>query len=117
MSRYVRVASVTDLPAGGSMAVTVGERRVALFHTERGWFALDDTCPHQGMPLSEGHVEGGCVTCAWHAWTFDLRTGAMTFGDFEGVAAYDVLVRGADVLVAPRPRAAGDGQDLPTARR
>lgn len=102
------------------MAVKVGGRSVALFHTDSGWFALDDTCPHQGMPLSEGWLDGETVTCAWHAWNFDLRTGAMALGAVEGVAAYDVRVDGGDVLVASRqarPSGASAGKDLPTGHR
>ena len=119
MSGYVRVAAVDDLPVGGGMAVKVGGRLVALFHTERGWFALDDTCPHQGMPLSEGQLDGETVTCAWHAWNFDLKTGAATLGAFGGVAAYDVRVEDGDVFLAPRHAWPGAfaGKDLPTGHR
>ncbi|MDE2573127.1 MAG: nitrite reductase small subunit NirD [bacterium] len=103
---YVRVATVGDLPVGEGMAITIGEREVALFHVEGGWFAIDNVCPHQGGPLSEGWVEGETVTCPWHAWCFEVKTGAMTLGDFATVDAFDVRIQGEEVLVAPRPRAA-----------
>lgn len=40
--------------------------------------ALHDRCPHRGVPLSLGKEEfPGTVTCAYHAWTFDLETGEL----------------------------------------
>ncbi len=33
--------------------------------------ALDDRCPHRGIPLSHGSVEGNNVVCLYHGWTFD----------------------------------------------
>jgi phenylpropionate dioxygenase-like ring-hydroxylating dioxygenase large terminal subunit len=33
--------------------------------------ALVDRCPHRGVPLSDGHVDGaGHVRCAYHLWAF-----------------------------------------------
>ncbi len=32
--------------------------------------AAPDRCPHRETPLSLGHVEGGCLVCPYHGWTF-----------------------------------------------
>jgi nitrite reductase/ring-hydroxylating ferredoxin subunit len=32
-------------------------------------------CPHLQGPLFQGSVARGRVTCPWHDWRFDLRTG------------------------------------------
>ncbi|MFO0759968.1 MAG: Rieske (2Fe-2S) protein [Byssovorax sp.] len=53
--------------------------------------ALDDRCPHQGYPLSQGSVQGGVLTCEWHNWKFDLQTGTCTFGG-EPVRRYPTHV-------------------------
>ena len=40
--------------------------------------ALRDRCPHRGVPLSMGTEEfPGTVTCAYHAWTYDLSNGEL----------------------------------------
>ncbi|HVM92837.1 MAG TPA: aromatic ring-hydroxylating dioxygenase subunit alpha [Terriglobales bacterium] len=41
-------------------------------------FALRDTCPHRGMPLSCGRLENGEVECPYHGWRFDAHTGQCT---------------------------------------
>ena len=33
--------------------------------------AMRDICPHRGMPLSFGRMEGDCIECAYHGWRFD----------------------------------------------
>lgn len=34
-------------------------------------FALKDICPHQAVPLSDGHFDGKEVMCPFHGWKFD----------------------------------------------
>jgi phenylpropionate dioxygenase-like ring-hydroxylating dioxygenase large terminal subunit len=38
-------------------------------------FALRDACPHRGMPLSCGKLEGAEIECSYHGWKFDVHTG------------------------------------------
>ena len=38
-------------------------------------FALQDSCPHRGMPLSCGGFDGRQVECSYHGWRFDAHTG------------------------------------------
>src|SRR6185436_8597564 len=38
-------------------------------------FALQDTCPHRGMPLNCGQFDGQQVECGYHGWRFDAQTG------------------------------------------
>ena len=38
-------------------------------------FALRDSCPHRGMPLSCGHFDGQQIECSYHGWRFDAHSG------------------------------------------
>jgi phenylpropionate dioxygenase-like ring-hydroxylating dioxygenase large terminal subunit len=38
-------------------------------------FALRDSCPHRGIPLSYGRLEGNAVECSYHGWRFDACSG------------------------------------------
>jgi nitrite reductase (NADH) small subunit len=98
-SVLVPICVVADVPLGEGRAVTVGTRRIAIFHTPTGWYALDNACPHRGGPLADGLVADHCVTCPLHERRFDLETGvALTEGD--AIATHRVILRGDDVLVA-----------------
>ena len=37
-------------------------------------FAMRDSCPHRGIPLSYGHFDGRTVECSYHGWRFDACT-------------------------------------------
>ena len=102
VTELVRVCGVADVPIGEGRATNVRGRRIAVFHTARGWFALADRCPHRGGPLSDGIVADSCVTCPLHERRFDLASGERVGAavDDDAVASYEVVVRGPDVFVA-----------------
>ena len=98
MARVV-VGPVTELPAGQRRVVEVGPKSVAIFNLDGRLYAIDNTCPHRGGPLGEGDLEGSFVSCPWHAWRWDVTTGAHANSPAVRVACYPVRVEGADVVV------------------
>jgi nitrite reductase (NADH) small subunit len=106
MPKLVRIAAAADIPPGNAKSFIVGVREVAVFNVNGTFYAIEGTCPHQGGPLAEGWIDGPIVTCPWHAWCFDVRTGRMTLGDFCEVDRFAVRVDGTDLLVDtdPAPR-------------
>lgn len=78
MSRYVRVAALSDVPAGGRKLVFVQGQGIVLFNVGGEVYALEDSCPHQGASLFSGKLDGPVVTCRAHGLRFDVRTGQMT---------------------------------------
>ena len=92
-SRLVRVCHTADVPLGEGRTVTVDDRRVAVFHSASGWYALDDTCPHRGGPLSDGILADRCVACPLHDRRFDLATGSALSGG-ASVSTHRVVLRG-----------------------
>ena len=100
MAKLVKIAETKNLGPGQAAAVEVEGQRVAVFNVGGTLYALDDTCPHAGGPLSEGQVEGDKVTCPWHGADFDLKTGAVLCPpSFEGVRSYKVVVEGIDIKI------------------
>jgi nitrite reductase/ring-hydroxylating ferredoxin subunit len=80
------------------------------------FFALRDVCPHQGARLSAGTLggaplpcrpgeeipygrEGEVLTCPWHGWEFDVRTGQALASSQSRVRAYAVRREGGRLLV------------------
>jgi nitrite reductase (NADH) small subunit len=91
---------VDDVPPGEGRALTIEGRRVAIFRSAAGWFALDAVCPHRGGPLEDGIVCDRAVICPLHDRRYDLRTGAALSAGQAGVAAHAVEIRGDRVFVA-----------------
>ena len=122
MARHV-VAAAADVPPGGRLIVDVAGRSIGIFNVDGEYLAVRNRCPHQGGPLCEG-VQIGALTsegpghyaydraneiirCPWHAWEFDLRTGASWFDpERTRVRAYEVEVVSAESAgdaTPPRP--------------
>jgi nitrite reductase (NADH) small subunit len=104
----IEICRTGDVPIGEGRAVTVEGRRLAVFNTGEGWYALENACPHRGGPLADGILADRCVACPLHDRRYDLETGA-ALTDGPDVAAYRVSVREGSVLVdlaVPLERAA-----------
>ncbi len=91
---------VEDVPPGEGRALTLDGRRIALFRSFEGWFALDDACPHSGGPLADGIVCDHAVICPLHERRFALATGDALTSDDEAATAHEVEVRAGRVFVA-----------------
>lgn len=98
MAELVIVAHTSELSPGQTKAVQVKGRTIALFNVGGTYYAIDETCPHAGGPLSEGRVEGTTVTCPWHGAQFDLSSGAVLSPPAPaGVTRYTVRVEGDEI--------------------
>jgi nitrite reductase (NADH) small subunit len=91
---------VDDIPSGEGRTVRVDGRRVALFRTAAGWYAIDHACPHAGGPLADGIAADCSVICPLHERRFALDTGEPIGHDGPAVAAHRVEIRGEAVFVA-----------------
>ncbi|MBN1204803.1 MAG: Rieske 2Fe-2S domain-containing protein [Myxococcaceae bacterium] len=95
------VARLSDLDERGRAVVDVGGTPVALVRVAGELFALQDTCPHRGGPLSQGDVEGYLLHCPLHAWPFDVRSGVCPSNAGARIRIYAVRVVGEEIQVAP----------------
>lgn len=60
-----------DLKRGRTAAVTVMGRDLVAYRTQPGRPVLMDAyCPHMGCHLALGRVEGDCLRCFFHNWSF-----------------------------------------------
>ncbi len=100
MSRFVKMATLDELPPGASKEAEFEGRVYAIYNVEGVISAIDGICPHQGGPLADGVLQGTSVTCPWHGWQFDVQTGKTPLGSKIKQAVYEVKVEGQDVLVA-----------------
>ncbi len=96
----IKVACVSDVPLGTGVMVIVEDELVALFNIDGQFYAIEDACPHQGAPLSEGMVTGCVTVCPWHGAEFDVTNGKLLSGPgVRDVKTYVVKVDHGDVFV------------------
>ena len=72
----VRAASLDDLWDGEMRGYVVAGTRVLLVRLDGAVCAYEDRCAHLGVPLSEGTLHEGVITCRAHQYEYDARTGA-----------------------------------------
>ena len=100
MASFTKVASASEIPTGTGKTVEVGDKSIAVFNCDGTFYAVDNTCKHQGGPLGEGDLSGTSVTCPWHGWEYDVTTGACSMDASISVQKFNVKVEGQDVLVS-----------------
>ena len=91
MGRFVEVAKKSEIPDAGAIGVEVEGKRLALINLNGEIYAIDDDCPHEGGPLSEGQISGEEIECPWHTSHFNIKTGRVIRDPAtEDVATYRV---------------------------
>ena len=97
---WQRVGSVADVQVDVPLAVTVGEKQLAVYRIGDDFYALDDVCPHAFALLSSGFVEGDKVECPLHQTLFHIPTGKCLGPPADtDLGAFPVKVEGPDILV------------------
>ena len=72
---FSAVVALTDLWDGDMRAAVVDHRRVLVIRFGGTVYAYEDRCAHQGVPLSQGRLDGFVLTCPVHEWLYDVRSG------------------------------------------
>ena len=128
MAKYV-VGTVDEILPGERKIIDVAGRSIGVFNVGGEFYALRNTCPHQGGPLCQGRLtgfimarvpgeysytrRGEIVRCPWHGWEFDVKTGQSWFDPVQTrVRAYAVSVETREIEDAPE-QGAGHETELP----
>ena len=113
MTKWVQVAQRSEIEHGESKVVKLGDERVAVFNTDGEFYAINNTCPHQGGPLGEGVLDGESITCPWHEWKYDLKTGCPVVT--PAVKTYALQINEEAIWIAVDPKdESPDQQDKAT---
>jgi nitrite reductase/ring-hydroxylating ferredoxin subunit len=74
--KTIAVATASQVKEGELLPVKVENQKVMLTRINGQVHALENKCPHLGMPLAKGKICDGVVTCPWHGASYNLSTGA-----------------------------------------
>ncbi|HKJ69435.1 MAG TPA: non-heme iron oxygenase ferredoxin subunit [bacterium] len=95
MGKFAEVGKTTDISPDSPTCVEVEGTEIALFLHDGEYYAIDNTCTHQGGPLCEGVLEDGEVECPWHGARFDITSGDVIAPPAgQPVSHYNVRVSG-----------------------
>jgi len=103
---FERAMRDDELWVGEMKAVRVGGVRLVLVRTESGVRAYEDRCAHMAVPMSDGDLYQGVMTCLSHGWSYDADTGAGLNPKNARLRPFPVRVEDGAILVdvsAPLP--------------
>lgn len=61
-----------QLKPGKIMAAEIWQQAIAVYRDADGHLhALENACPHRGVALHKGQVNGSHIVCPYHGWEFD----------------------------------------------
>ena len=75
MNNRTFLTSLADFPASGKAVFKVGDQPVLVVKSGETFYAVANKCPHLGLPLANGKVDGETITCPFHGSKFDLKSG------------------------------------------
>jgi nitrite reductase/ring-hydroxylating ferredoxin subunit len=100
MAERFKVATLDQLQPGQMQYVSIDGLPVALANVDGVIYAFGDVCRHQGGSLSSGVLRDDVVTCPWHGWAYNVRTGKSVIPPVGlRIPTYEVQIDGADVYV------------------
>ena len=94
------VARVDEIPPGTIAALQVDGEDIAVANVGGEFFATQGHCLHLQGPLGEGRLEGPVLSCPWHGWQYDVRTGENEFDRAIQLQTYPVKVEDGEVKVS-----------------
>lgn len=100
----VKLCSIDQAPQPGKGASVRSEdgRVLALFNVGGEYFACEDRCPHMDAPIHDGTIHRGIVTCLWHMWQFDIKSGECLLNEHIKLAKFPTSVE-SGVIYADLP--------------
>ena len=91
---FERACALDEVATDQALAVTLGRYDIAIARDGDEVFAVENTCSHAEVALSEGGVADCQIECWLHGSMFDLRTGKPNnLPATEPVATFPVDVR------------------------
>lgn len=99
--KFVEIGLLDDIPVRGARQVLNGSQTIAIFrNAESQVFALEDKCPHNGCPVSNGIVHDTSVTCPVHNWVISLETGEALGADNGQIAVFPIQMNNNRIMLS-----------------
>jgi nitrite reductase/ring-hydroxylating ferredoxin subunit len=80
-----------SLTGKATQLLIINDHRICLASYKNEFFAIEDTCSHNGESLSKGQINYlGEVICPWHNYRFELRTGRACDSNSRDLKTYPI---------------------------
>lgn len=115
-----KVGTISDIKGKEALIVEIDKTSIGIYKHEGEYFAYRNVCSHQGGPACEGDLLGNVesrvspegarlgeyqssdkfnITCPWHGYEYDLKTGICRADKRFRLKSFEVVVEGNDLKV------------------
>jgi len=97
---WKKIAQTFEIPENRGKEIEVNGNRVAIFHANGRYYALEALCRHQDGSLAPGKINGEVVECPLHFWHYNIKTGELLdyLKDVK-LETYNLDIRGNDIFI------------------
>lgn len=100
MQEVIKVATIDQIQPGQMFYADVDGLPIALANVGGTIYAFGDSCRHMGGSLASGALRDDVVTCPWHGWAYNVRTGKSVIPPIGlRVPTYEVRIDGEAIAV------------------
>ena len=87
----IKISDLNSIDDHSGKVVMVEDSVIALFKIQDEYFAIDNVCTHRGGSLGDGEVTGVIVSCPWHGWEINCKTGEAVENPNIKVKRYEII--------------------------
>ncbi len=93
-------ARIGEIAPGKTKRVEIGDEPILICNVGGTFYAIEDTCTHDGGELGQSELEDCRIMCPRHGAYFDVTTGAaLTFPAVIPVRTYAVRIEGDAIFI------------------
>jgi nitrite reductase/ring-hydroxylating ferredoxin subunit len=70
-----KLAELASLADGKAHCLRSGDVKICLIKVDDTVHAIENRCPHLGLPLGKGRIDHGQIVCPFHGSRFNISTG------------------------------------------
>ena len=91
---WIAAAKLSGIPDGSVQSLEIAGTKVVLSRQGAAVTCFQNACAHLGLPIADGEVENGIITCAYHGFQYDLASGECLTAPEVQLQAHAVRVIG-----------------------
>ena len=97
---WVKVCYERDIKENHGKEINVNGIRIALFHANGRYYAIEALCRHQDGSLAPGKIDGEVAECPLHSWHYNIKTGEL-LDYLEGVklTTYKINIKDNEIFI------------------
>ena len=84
MANWIELGQAETFATEEHQCIEVDGHPLVVVHRAGTFYVIANICPHAGLPLGEGDCRGLVLTCPFHGYAYNVKSGAnIDFPDLE----------------------------------